>query len=205
MIYVVSGYRRSGTSAMMAALGAGGLSIIANLDLEHYNQGPDGYKPNPKKLYEVGQSAYLSPWILEGLLMEGTAIKVFFDGLPTLPAGDYRVLFMTRDPAEIEESSRIAREAVMQSCGEVSRGGRVPFDVYSPYSQAAIDWVLGICEQRQDVDLSVVDFRELVKTPETVLERLRLPIDLDRAAAEINPDFYRVRRNDNGSQRVVGL
>jgi hypothetical protein len=198
MIYVVSGYRRCGTSAMMHALGAGGIPLITVPDIEQMNCGINGYKPNPGGLYEVGRNLYMEPGILIQLLQHGRAIKIFFDGLPILPKGEYRIIYMRRDPQEIQKSLDIALDNVRTAGWIPSSGGRKPFDIFSPYAQKEIDWVLGICETRSDMELSIVDYADLVERPGEVLEGLALPIDVDAAAKVIDRKFYRTRGKDYG-------
>ena len=193
MIYVVSGYRRSGTSAMMGALQAGGIPVVFNPDLEKMNIGTNGYKPNPVSLYEIGRIAYMEPGLLHQLLLDGHAIKIFFDGLPTLPKGDYKIIYMVRDVDEINESLRIALENVRSAGERPNSGGQKPFDVYSPYAQKEIDWVLGICDARSDIDLCMVDYHDLVNDPGRVLEELHLPINIGAAAKAIDEKHYRVK------------
>ena len=217
MIYVVSGYRRSGTSAMMGALGAGGIPILAVPDFEAMNVEKDGYKINPGNFFEITRAVYMEPFVLQQVLQDGHAIKIFFDGLPTLPAGDYRIIYMQRDPEEIKASLEITNKIITdsqvrvktrangeeyQSKVTLQEGGNKPFDVYSPYAQNEIDWVLGICDQRNDMELTVVDYHDLVSDPKSVLESLNLPIDIEAASSVIKPEYHRVRGYSYGSKRV---
>lgn len=182
---------------MMGALCAGGIPLLTVEDLEVMNCEGD-YKPNPGPLYEVSRSVYMEPFVLEQVLQDGYAIKIFFDGLPTLPKGDYRIIFMRRDPDEIEESLKRALDTVAAAGLHTDTGGRKPFDIFSPYAQKEIDWVLGICETRSDMELSIVDYADLVERPGDVLEGLALPINVDAAANVIDRKFYRTRGKDYG-------
>jgi len=179
---------------MMGALQAGGIPVVFNPDLEKMNIGTNGYKPNPVSLYEIGRNGYMEPGVLQQLLLDGHAIKIFFDGLPTLPKYiDYKIIYMVRDLDEIHESLRIALENV-RSAGEYpNSGGQKPFDVYSPYAEKEIDWVLGICDARNDMELCMVDYHDLVNDPHSVLEELHLPINIGDAAKAIDEKHYRVR------------
>jgi len=199
VIYLVSGYRRSGTSAMMRALIAGGLKAVRDGELEFRGNAPDstGYKPNPGGLYEIGRNFWRQPPFLAAL-RNGLVYKAFFDILPNLPARscEYAVVFMRRDPAEIRLSLERTR-AYLVDRGIIGVSPQHwPFDVYRDYDQRCIDMVLGICQQRRDVRLMEVDYAELVADPLRTLSRVgaffELPdFGLEAAAEVIDPELYR--------------
>ena len=205
MIYVVSGYRRSGTSAMMAALSAAGLPVLSNARLDDFLRDQpeiDGYRPVKLGYYEVGRSFYLNPLVMRRFVAEhdGVALKVFYDGLPVLPAGEYTVIFMHRDPQEIIKSlERVDKykESIRQE--KNPKSNRYPFDVYAEYRPDDVQHCLEIVRARKDIDVVEVQFRDLVESPvetlnsikHTPLGRVRVPIDVDKAAEVIDPDWYR--------------
>jgi hypothetical protein len=204
MKVIVSGYRRSGTSAMMQALVSGlneGVVVHSENDAKVGNISKGSYIPNPGPLFEIGRASYSDADFVRGL-PDGALVKIFFDGLPTLPADKYLVIFMRRDEAEIRES-----------CSKVGRHLRavgVPgspivssmFDIHRSYNSDDIDHVLGIMDQRKDVELIEVDYADLISDPERVftnikwtpLDRTRIDLDIKKAASVINPDYYRSRR-----------
>ena len=214
MIYVVSGYRRSGTSVMMAALKASGLPVLSNARLDDFTaRHPviDGYKPTKDLFYEVGRKFYMSPVEMRNFIRrDETAIKIFYDGLPILPAGNYTVIFMQRDPKEIVESlkhvdkykesfnnhNKLKKMAVHpQKVAPIN----YPFDVYAEYKPEDVQHCLDIAKARKDIDVIEVQFSDLVENPaktlnfirQTPLGRIRVPIDVDKAVAVIDPDWYR--------------
>jgi len=199
MIYVVSGYRRSGTTAMMRALNQGGLDFLADKELQsEWNQAPqDGYQPLPDGgLFELGRNSYINPKIMRMLIDKAPdqiCIKVFFDGLPVLPVSDYTVIFMRRDADEIEQSMQAVDRYKRKRDFPVHKRARLPFDVYAPYDANNLKHCLDIAKARQDMKVLEVEFRDLVEDPGAVLTRLELPIDIEKAASAIDPDWYRCR------------
>jgi len=202
MRYIVSGYRRSGTSAMMLALTQGMTikrQVQWNPHAEELNVALDGYRPNPGPLLEVGQNHYIDPPRLRELLVDNCLIKIFYDGLPYLPAtDDYKIIFMFRDPVEIAASLNVTEQhLVAQGVLRPEPGDfACPFDVYQPFDQANIEHVYAICEQRRDIELFPVQFQNLIDQPVAVFGDLAfkgIPINIEKAAATINPAYHRVR------------
>ena len=199
---------------MMAALKASGLPIVSNVRLDDFTaQHPmiDGYKPTKGLLLEAGRAFYMHPKVMRKFVRENDeiGIKVFFDGLPILPVGEYTVIFMQRDADEIIESlarvDRYKRSYNSKGTSKVfeerddDRSNRYPFDVYSKYRPDDVEQCLEIVKQRRDVEVVEVQFSDLIKDPvktlqsirKTPLGRVRVPIDVDKAAAIIDPDWYR--------------
>lgn len=206
MITVVSGHRRTGTSAMMKALHVGGLPAAYDKSLERPDE--EGYNPNPGGLYEIGYANALSPGFLR-IITDGCVVKLMWDALPLLPKGDWKVIFMHRNPEEINASCERVDEHLAKDMDIVKRQTNInkgivglPFSVFRPYNQDDIDHVLGILEMRHDVDIIPVQYQDLIDNPVQVFEQIkytplgkeRLPIDVEKAAATINPDFHRVRK-----------
>jgi len=197
-VTIVSGHRRSGTSVMMQALRAGmykGTLVCSNRDQKNGNIERDGYIPNPGPLLEVGGNYRNPGWMRE--LVDDAVVKIFFDGLPYLPRGNYRVIFMIRDEWEIVDSCERVDKHLRSVGIPENPVSNAPFYVYRPYSQDDIDHVLGICEARSDIDLIKVNFADLMKHPKHELETLRLlgvPIKVDRATSVIDPSYYRSKK-----------
>ena len=216
MICVVSGYRRCGTSLMMQALNAGGMGIIYLPGLEFGNPDNNNYQPNPGGLYEVGMTQYMNAKFLR-LLPDDCTIKILFDGLPFLPKRDYKIIWMSRDVEEIEASTERVDEHILSQQEYTTLDGKhmrkgprglagrdathitriLPFCVYRPYDQAAMDHVAGICEARSDMEVIPVRYQDVIDNPGQEFELLKgygLPLDVEAAAATVNPDFHRVRK-----------
>ncbi len=215
MIYIVSGYRRTGTSAMMKALHAGGISAIYMPDLdEQVNPNHNGYQPNPGGLYEVGLNQYMNVDFLREISDE-SVVKILFDGLPFLPYRDYKIIWMERDLEEIQASTeRVDLHIIEAACGAMPSDEGVkyalqkkaekitkllPFNCFKPYNQKDMDHVLGICEARSDMCVIKIQFSELIRQPQRVFTTLKLmgvPINVHKAAAVIDEKLYRVRKEE---------
>jgi len=185
MISIVSGFYRSGTSAMMQALIAGGMqaswSEDRNLIAQRYSD--ENYKPNPEGLFEVPLREYSG--LNFPLQYQDRLIKVMLWGLDSFvvnPLG-YRVVIMRRDPEEIRQSF----EAFFQDrkC--------IPLDGY--YER--IERALSLMKNRRDVlNVRIIDYPEFVAHPQLVLESLQddgWPINVEKAASVIDPQKYRFR------------
>lgn len=208
---------------MMAALKASGLPLLSNSRLDGFTaRHPviDGYKPTKTLLYEVGRSFYLRPNLMRDLVANDIdlGIKVFYDGLPVLPVGEYTVIFMHRDPGEIAESllklekykQSFNKDESLGDDGHTSlfeirdvdmgvEANQYPFHVYRKYKPDDVQHCLDIVKQRRDIDVIEVQFSDLIKNPVKTLNfirktpcgRIRVPIDVEKAAAVIDPDWYR--------------
>jgi hypothetical protein len=192
MIHVVSGYFRSGTSAMMQALIAGGMSAAWDekpneLAAQHADE---SYHPNRGGQFEILVSEYSQadpPFQTKPnfpLNYQGKLIKVVLWGLDSLavnPEG-YRVVLMTRDPEEIRQSYRGAF------------GNEYSMKDY----QARIDRALAMLRNRRDVQgVSAVSYADMVADPVGTFVGLRSAgwaIDPLESAAVIDPKQYRFRR-----------
>ena len=216
MIFVVSGYRRTGTSAMMKALHKGGIPAIFSPHIEDGNPDASGYQPNPGGLWEVGFNQYMNAKFLRKFIPDDSVIKIMFDGLPCLPQRAYKIIFMERDPEEITASTdrvdkhiiEAARESMRPVSEELHReilegnldvpGTKIlPFCNFRPYDQEDIDHVLGICDARSDMHVIRVNYHDLIRHPRHEFETLRLkgaPINVDKATSVIDPTLHRMRK-----------
>ena len=210
MIVVVSGSKRTGTSMMVRALyhASTGLDLLVAPSMEQANPEHEGYQPNPNGLYEVGLVRYLEPRFLRKI-PDNSILKILYDGLPNLPKGDYKVIFMERDPDEITASS----ERVEKHWAEYEAGTGIkhessldmtkilPFYCLRPYNQDDIDHVLGIMQTRWDVDLVRVSYNDVINDPLTAFKRIkhnglgkvRFEFDVEKAASLVDPQLYRSR------------
>jgi len=191
---------------MMQAINHGGIGLIHVPELEGGNPDYNGYQPNPGGLYEMGLGQYMCAKLLRMLPNKG-AIKILFDGLPCLPKGDYKIIFMSRDVDEIEESTARVDEHILGQPGR-ARGlasavdditGILPFCVYRPYNKDDIEHVIGICEARSDMELIRVNYKSIINYPRESFEIIKdhgIPIDPEKAAAVVDPKLYRCRRRE---------
>jgi hypothetical protein len=183
---------------MMQALHAGMPDHIlasTHADQRTGNIEHKGYVPNPGPLLEVGGNYLDAKFLRE--LPDNVLIKIFFDGLPNLPAGDYKVIFMIRDEWEINDSCKKADKHLRAIGVPENLPSDSTFYLFRPYNQDDIDHVLGICEARSDISLIKVNYSDVIKHPKHEFETLRLlgvPIDPAKAAAVIDPEYYRSRK-----------
>lgn len=197
-VYVVAGYMRSGTSMMMKCLEAGGMRAA-------YSPGKDrtldgryarkDYRPNPGGFYELGPAAFRSPEFPKAYSRK--LIKVPHWRLAGLPPFGYKILFMLRDPQEIEVSYlRMFRR-------------RPPFVIYK--YQELVDRIFERMAARGDIETTPVHYREVICEPLTVFKRIRennWPVeDVEKAAAAVDPALYRSRGGDleKVRQSIPGL
>lgn len=193
---------------MMAALKASGLPVLSNARLDDFTATHpliDGYKPTKDLLLEVGRAIYMNPSFMRDFVKDNDEIgvKVFYDGLPVLPRGDYTVIFMQRDPDEIRDSiERVDRYKKSFNQKDKKRHipihpkeiNRYPFDVYAEYKPEDVIHSLEIAKQRKDMRVIEVQFKDLIANPIAVFERLRVkgvPVHVDNAQKIVDPDWYR--------------
>lgn len=185
MIHIVSGMYRSGTSAMMQALIAGGLSAAYSEDRNKLAEqhADDHYHPNRSGLYEVPLKEYGG--LTFPLQYQGKLIKVMLwalDHLAVNPEG-YRVVIMRRDPEEIRQSFE---GFFGKKCA--------PLDEYYERIERAAN---ALANRRDVRSVCVTNYSDVVANPELAMIRLRgdgWPIDPLEAAAVIDPSQYRFRR-----------
>lgn len=182
--WIVSGFMRSGTSMMMHALAAGGLEAAfdAERDTRMNDRWGDGdYLPNPNGFYELAREDYQDEDF--PTQYEGKLIKCLWGGMLRLkPGGDYRIVFMRRDPEEIRQSY----EAFFDKSAPA---------VVQQYDRV-MERITGILEQRRDVNLTVIRYENLMAEPLPYFEYLARsgwPIDATEAASIPDPDLYRFR------------
>jgi len=183
MRYIVSGLHRTGTSALVRAIsGASTLTAYTDADVEAVIRSREidpTYNPNPAGYFSHGSMfSPIADWISEtpdGSVMKA-APEAFLQGTGSEPL----MVILTDRPAEQIEASFAA-----------AFGFDVPDHRYQARAQAQV-----ILEQATNVVLTVVDFAELIDTPDQVFADLAAtgwPIDAEDAAATIDPTLYRNR------------
>lgn len=181
--YVVSGFMRTGTSMMMKALEAGGLKTAYNKarDAMNTQQGDNDYQPNEGGFYELTRQEYLSPDF--PMNIDGNLFKCLSGGMPRLPNGKYKIVFMMRDPEEIRQSF----EAFFH-------GSKLP-NIQNYHKM--MERVLGIMDVRTDMDVTVFQYRDVLADPIkhfTQLKEAGWPIDAQKAATIVEPTKCRFRK-----------
>jgi len=188
MITVVSGIHRSGTSAMMQALIAGGQkpiwSKVREKQMGYWNQ--KEFPANPEGFYEVGQSEYMRLGFTTELPDE-CCIKIQAIGLPILAAGKgYKIIYMRRDPEIIKRSyikvfGEEAFDKETQGC-------------WPTYYWSLLDGVRSIMQNRRDVDLIEIQYNDMIEKPLFVMEKIKafgVNLNPSRAARAIRPELRR--------------
>lgn len=183
MIYLVTGYMRSGTSMMMQSLIAGGLEALYDERRENMNKsyGDEHYKPNAKGFYEPSYMEYRKFGFPK--MHDGKLLKVLRGGVPMLAVADYLVILMRRHPEEIRQSY------------EAFFGGKADMVILNNYEERLTN-TEEMIRNRRDMNLTCLDYRTVVDDPNLAFETLRengWPIDVDVAAANVDPTQCRFR------------
>ena len=185
--YIVSGYVRSGTSMLMQALQAGGMKIYYNKKTEAIKQRwatPD-YKANPKGFFELsGAEVRADDFPAK---YKGQAIKLLHDGLKRLPVGKYKIIYLLRDPKEIEQSIKKVWGKNMT----------LKKENYWKWMAKGQEYM----KNRRDIEYVVYNYEEIISWPLKIFKELKekgWPIDPESAASAIDPVMYRNRLSRGG-------
>lgn len=170
---------------MMQALEAGGLKVLKSEYRARFNESKrDGsYLPNPHDLYEPDFRKITPSWPREH---DWCAIKVVAPFLGKLAVHHYQAVFMLRDSEEVRQSF------------EAAFGGRVPVERIEAVQAES----LRTLRNRMDVyQVVAMNYSDVLADPVRALASLDWPIDVQKAAATIDHEKYRFRRE----RLVVGL
>lgn len=172
MIYIVSGFMRSGTSMMMKALKDGGMEVAWSPERDKRlnekwgePEKPNGYRPNPE-YFELDASDYRDPTF--PLAYEGKLVKCLWAGLSRIRNCQARVIFMRRPRTEIHRSCFAAF-------------GQVPQVVEAHDFDLFMDVVVETTRDRRSfVSVNEVWYQDVLDEPLTVFRQLQWdgwPID----------------------------
>jgi len=183
MLYVVSGYMRTGTSMMMRALEAGGLNACyrQSRDVIKNRHGDEHYDPNIGGLYELERKDYQK--LLFPRVYDGKLIKALGMGVPSMSPmlNGISVIFMRRDAEEVRQSFNAFFS---------KRISYTNFDI-------GMEDIISKIENRKDVrSLNVFWYRDVLKSPVCYFEKLinsGWPIDLEKAVAVVNSKLCRFK------------
>lgn len=180
--YIVSGYMRTGTSMMMKALEAGGLETAFNPVRDKMNEqhGDDDYKPNVGGFYELHRTEYRQDGFPR--MYQGKLLKCLWGGLQKFVVGNYKVVFMMRDPEEIRQSF------------EAFFNGQAPptLEKYNEIMKDTIDML----KNRKDTQLTILKYRDVINNPRKEFQKLRdvgWEIDIDKCVSIVKPDLCRFK------------
>lgn len=196
MIYLITGYMRSGTSMIMQALIAGGMPVYYNQQRDAFlrKTSDQNYQLNPDSLYEPDPKEIEHPDF--PCMHDGKLIKMVSPWLGHLsvhPQG-YQICFMRRDSKEISAS-------VQAGWGQVT-----PPEAIDQH----IEGVLKHLHNRKDVKrIREIDYNDVLESPTDTLHNLKIgkrgrvhwDFDIDKAAAVIQP---KQKRQDSSFQLIHG-
>jgi len=189
MIYVVSGYMRTGTSMMMNALTEAGMEPAFNAKRDEMNEkyGDENYQPNPAGFYELNRKEYKQKDF--PLMYKGKLVKCLFGGLGRFPVAKYQIVFMMRNPEEIRQSFDAFFESI-----PITQRQQVTLFLQN-YDEVMED-VIAHLKNRRDTHLIVLNYRDVVKNPLEKFEHLfrcGWPINPIKAAQSVDPKLCRFR------------
>jgi len=161
MIYIVSGYMRSGTSMMMQALEAGGMEVACSLGRDarmNAKWGAPDYLPN-QRYYELEPEDYRDASFPAAY--EGRLVKCLWGGALRLrPVTSYRVVFMRRETQAIQQSL-------------TAFFGTPTAETRSADFQRHLDNAVSILRDRRSVaSLHEVGYSDVVRNPLQVFDML---------------------------------
>lgn len=186
-VYIVSGYMRSGTSMMMKSLESGGMEACYNRAKDKtlndaYER--DDYAPNPDGFYELGRKEFDHPDFPN--VYAGKLIKVLHWRLKGLPEFNYKVIFMLRDPKEIE----VSYLKMFQR--------RPPF-VLQKYHEL-MEKTIEKLTARKGFHVLPVQHRDMIKSPKSTLLHIKShgwPVnDVENAASAVDTKLHRSHGDD---------
>jgi len=177
-ITIVSGLPRSGTSAMMQMLQAGGLPLLVDDHRPPDASNPRGYfEFAPVKRLAYGDQGWLPQAV-------GRVVKVVVPLVMSLPP-DYRyqVILMERDIDEIMRSQQAMSAGATAELRQVTLASLIQ----------ARRWL----EQQPNMRLLSVAHRQMLHAPGSVADQLadflQRPLNVATMAEAIDPDLYRQR------------
>lgn len=187
MIYIVSGFMRTGTSAMMAALIAGGMQAewSEKRDKIAENCADKHYHPNPKGLYEINLSEYNE--LNFPLAYQNKLIKVMVWGLNNLSVNTegYRIILMKRDKEEIRQSY------------EAFFGRSLNMPWFTTYEERMIQTAKSLHNRKDVESVNIIEYRDLINNPDSIFFDLinnGWNIDSEKAESIIDVKQYRFRK-----------
>lgn len=178
MIYIVSGFFRSGTSMLMQGLDAGGLAVYYSRSRDAFNEAntDSTRRPNPKSLYEPSMGELSEPGFPRK--HDGRAVKLLLMWLSSMSVHNYRVVVMKRDPEDIMKSYE---RNFHEYWDGVTR--RKWITEYPARIEEAVRWF----NNRKDVrSVVTLDFDEMINDPLSAFSKLYgWPIDAVKSACVV--------------------
>lgn len=186
-VYIVTSFHRSGSSMMMRCLEAGGITPKRyKLGDVPWNRtfGTSKYVPNPNGFYFMEDTVFDWPSFYEDF--KGHSVKVPRLTLHMLPPGNYKLIYMVRNPKEILQS--------MRKFIPYRGWGKPTVAVYF-YDMLRAQIIKNLLA-RGDFEILEVNYNELLKDPIAAFEKIKdfgIPIDPELAAEKVDLSLYRNR------------
>lgn len=187
-VYLITSFRRSGSSMMARCLKFGGLPVLyyeGNDTQYNIPFGQTGYIPNPNGFYAIeGYCDYQYPTFYED--NKGKVIKIPRIELAYLPKGKYKLIFMLRPVEEVFASYRSFIGPV--AWGDAERG------LY--FRDFLVDEAIKYLKRRGDFEVLLVNYHDVLNDPIGQFQRIKdfgVPIDVDSAASGVDSALYRHR------------
>ena len=181
-IIIISGLPRSGTSMIMQALEAGGMSIATDGKRKSDESNPKGYlevesiidklKADPECVFDF----------------EGKVLKVIAYGLQYLPPGNYLTIYVDRNIEEVLDSM----EKMMGATDKEREETKNSFLKLNEKTKAEIS-------QRKDMKVLFVNYNQILSNPRQHLRKIHRflqdkNLDLDKMIEAVDKSLYRQRR-----------
>jgi hypothetical protein len=184
MLYVVTGFPRSGTSMMMRCLQFAGVQPVVSQEREARmaKRNAGEYAANPYGFYEVDDSEALRVGFLENI-EEGRCIKLLPTSLPCLPVRPTMVIWMRRDSAEIRRSYE--RTFPNENFDK-------KFPAWPRTHDVQINSIQPIIRDRRSITLIELQYADVIKNPSSALRPLNL-VNASKAAMAVDASLYRNR------------
>lgn len=183
-VYLISNVHRSGSSMMMRCLIEGGLEGVYNnfLDNRVYQE---NYHPNPNGFYENVVDEF------DITNYENKLTKFPFRNLLKLPVGNYKILFLKRNPSEIFKS-------MLEFTPFTSWG---PDMLVLEFYDEVIGYIISELNKRADVTLIVLNYKDIVTNPVgsfNLLKENGWDIDPVIAASFVDETLHRFKLEEDG-------
>lgn len=183
MIYIVTGYMRTGTSMMMASLINGGMEAVwseqrnslANSHSDSY------YHPNKQGLYEIPLDEYSN--FLFPKQYQNKLIKIMTWGMSNIAVDEYRIILMKRNKEEIRQSY------------EGFFGRPLKDKSFDLYEERMVELEKTLLNRRDIKSLNIFNYRDIIENPSKLAELIDSgwQFDLDKAISVIDENQYRFR------------
>ena len=193
MIYVVAGFLRSHTTMMMHCLEAGGMKSLWDSERDEWAK-ENGVEVNPRSEMREISDTTLKSFAHNPSRYDGRLIKLITKyGYLRLPAWQYKVILMVRDPEEIRQSFHRVFGKPLTYTGEA--GEQVPLTnelYYHVISGVAADLTA------QNIPFTPFNSRDVLQKPLGAFRYLAQhgwPIHAENAAAVVQPQHQHVTVN----------